>query len=388
MASGRSERFAVTAAYAAQGLGYASVVTALPAFKDRYDIGDDTVSLITLTVVLGAAAGSWIADLIAIRWGSRTALIAGLVAEAIALASIALPIPFAPFWIACGVFGIGLGAVDASSAMQGVIVQRRLGRPVMGSFFAAWTAATIVAALAMSGGTVTPLGASLALGIAAIVATTVAGIGTQRFDPLRERSEDSHGTARPQLPRAGIWLFGFIIFAAFTLDSTVATWSSVYLRDDLDASKAVSPLGYALYSACMLVARLVTDAAVRRIGRARLAIITAGVAAVGAAVVGALPATAAAVVGFALAGAGVGALVPLAFSGAGDLDPRRGDEIIARVNLFNYAGALVGAVLPGVLSGAIGLHWAFVIAACAVAPVVLASRRFAPAAATAPPAVA
>lgn len=370
------ERIAVTAAYAAQGLGYASLVTALPAFKDRYSIGDDTVALVTLTVVLAAAAGSWIADLIAIRWGSRTALVAGLAAEAIALAFIGLPVPFAPFWVACAIFGVGLGAVDAASAMQGVIVQRRLGLPIMGSFFAAWTAATIVAALAMSGGAITPLGASLALGVAAIVAAVVATAGSRLFDPLRERTEDSHGPNRPPLPRAGIWVFGFVIFAAFALDSTVATWSSVYMRDDLDASKAVSPLGYALYSACMLAARLVTDAAVRHIGRVRLAVAAASLAAMGALLVGSLPVTAGAVIGFALAGAGVGALVPIAFSGAGDLEPKRGDEIIARVNLFNYVGALVGAVLPGVLSGVIGLHWAFVIAACAVAPVVLASRRF------------
>lgn len=374
--SARSERFAVTAAYAAQGLGYASLVTALPAFKDRYSIGDDTVALVTLTVVLAAAAGSWIADLLAIRWGSRVALIAGLAAEAVTLAFIALPVPFAPFWVACAIFGVGLGAVDAASAMQGVIVQRRLGFPVMGSFFAAWTAATIVAALAMSGGSVTALGASLALGLAAVVAISVASVGTRRFNPLRERTEDSHGPGRPPLPRAGIWVFGFVIFAAFTLDSTVATWSSVYLSDDLDASKAVSPLGYALYSACMLAARLVTDAAVRHIGRVRLAVAAASLAAMGALLVGSLPVTAGAVIGFALAGAGVGALVPIAFSGAGDLEPKRGDEIIARVNLFNYAGALVGAVLPGVLSGVIGLHWAFVIAACAVAPVALAAKRF------------
>jgi len=375
--SGSSSRIAVTAAYAAQGLGYAAIVTSLPHFKARYEIDDDTVSLITLTVVLMAAAGSWLADLIAIRWGSRAALVGALALEAVALVSVAFPLPLPVAWVAFALYGLALGTVDASQAMQAVILQRRAGTAIMGSFYAAWTAATIVAALAMSGGALTSLGVALALGLASALAIATAVYGIGAFDGSRERDADSHGAARPPLPRAGIWVFGLVILAAFTLDSTVSTWSSVYLGDNLGASDAVAPLGYALYSGFMLAARLVADALVRRWGRARLALVTAVVAAAGAATVALLPAPAGAMAGFALAGAGVGALAPLAFSAAGDLDPRRGDEIVARVNIFNYAGALVGAVVPGLLSGAIGLRWAFLIAAVAVACVAVASRRFA-----------
>ena len=41
----------------------------------------------------------------------------------------------------------------------------------------------------------------------------------------------------------------------------------------------------------------------------------------------------------------LGILVPLAFSAAGHAAPGNSDEVIARVNLFNYGGALVGAGL-------------------------------------------
>ena len=36
----------------------------------------------------------------------------------------------------------------------------------------------------------------------------------------------------------------------------------------------------------------------------------------------------------------MGVLVPLAFSAAGHAAPGNSDEVIARVNLFNYGGAL------------------------------------------------
>jgi MFS family permease len=68
-----------------------------------------------------------------------------------------------------------------------------------------------------------------------------------------------------------------------------------------------------------------------------------------------------AVTGFALTGLGVGVLVPLAFSAAGHAVPGNSDEVIARVNLFNYGGALIGAVLLGLLSEPVGLRIAFLV---------------------------
>ena len=147
----RRSRVAVTAAYAAQGLGYAVVVTSLPSFKGRLDIDDVAVSLIVLLVCATAAGGSVVADLIA-RWrGSRTALVAGLTVQAVAFVVIATGPPLPVFVAAFGVYGLGLGAVDASAAMQGVLVQRDYGRDIMGGFFAAYTAAAIVGALIVAG---------------------------------------------------------------------------------------------------------------------------------------------------------------------------------------------------------------------------------------------
>lgn len=84
----------------------------------------------------------------------------------------------------------------------------------------------------------------------------------------------------------------------------------------------------------------------------------------------------AAVVGFALAGVGVGALVPLTFSAAGELAPGRVDEVIARINLFNYIGAVLGAVVLGLLSAWPGLGVAFALPALLLLPALAASRRF------------
>ncbi|MFG6492237.1 MFS transporter [Microbacterium sp. P03] len=371
----RRSRATVSAAYAAQGFGYAVVVTSLPGLKDRQGIDDTAIALIVLLVCVTAAAGSVLADLIATRAGSRAALVTGLALEVGGIAIVAADAPLWLFIAGFAVYGSGLGAVDAAGAMQGVLVQRAYGRDLMGGFFAAYTAAAIFGALAVAGAAAVGWGVSAALVVVIVVAAFVAGCGLVWFDRSRA-GEERHVAARTPLPRRGIWLFGFVILAAFTLDSGVSTWSTVYLQDDLVAAAVIAPLGYAAYQVAILLTRLATDRIVGRWGAGPVVMGSTVISLAGLIVVAALPFVAAAVLGFALAGVAVGALVPLAFTSAGQLAPLRSDQIIARVNLFNYAGAVLGAVVIGLLADVPGLPLAFLIPAVLLLPVLLLARRF------------
>ncbi|GAB2842586.1 MFS transporter [Microbacterium insulae] len=372
----RRARLAVTAAYVAQGLGYAVVVTSLPALKARQDVGDDVVTIIVLGVALTAALGSVIANAVAVRRGSRTALVLGLVVQALALPVIALPTPFPVFAAAFAVFGVGLGCVDAAAAMQGVTVQRGYGRHLLGGFFAAATAAAIAGALLVSGVALSAVGAGVALACAGIIALGAALVGGRFF--AREVPIDVAlpASERAKLPRAGIWAFGLVILAVFVADSAVSTWSTVYLQDDLAALAWVAPLGYAAYQAVVLVTRLATDRLVPRLGRGRLVAVAASVSAVGCTIIALLPFPVAAIVGFALAGVSAGVLIPVTFGAAGELSTAHADQVIARVNLFNYAGAILGAVVLGVLADGPGLGPAFLLPAVALAAILFAVPRF------------
>jgi MFS family permease len=374
MSAGARARL-IGAGYAAQGLGYAAVVTALPAFKDRQGVDDTFVSAVLLLVVVAAAGGSMLADRIAARWGSRYALAAGLFMIGAGLAGTTFWSPNAVFAAIFLAYGVGLGAVDASLSMQGVLVQTRLGRSVMSRLFAAYTAAAIAAALLMSGALKTGAGASVAVGVAAVFAALVGLVGWRLFEPGRTlRSSVAHaGSGRSVRPI--VLVCGMLIFTAFLVDSAVSTWSSVYLQDSLAAAPAVAPLGYAAYQGAVLVSRLIADHLVPRAGRVPVALGALVFCGLGCGLVVALPMIGAAVTGFAVAGIGVGVLVPLAFSAAGEAALESSDEVIAKVNLFNYGGALLGAVLLGALSEPIGLQWAFAIPVVAVIATLPLARR-------------
>ncbi|OJU75617.1 MAG: MFS transporter [Microbacterium sp. 71-23] len=370
----RASRVAVTAAYATQGLGYAVVVTSLPTLKNRQQIDDTVVNLIILGVCVAAAGGSVLAGALATRLGARVALSTGFVLQAIALPAAALPVPFPVFVAAFVVYGVGLGCVDAASAMQGVVVQRAYGRSLLGGFFAAYTAAAIVGALLVSAFSLTPTTAGVALVVAAAIALLVALAGL-RFFAREAAPETAVAAERTALPHRAIWALGFIILAAFTVDSAVSTWSSILLTDNLGTTLAVAPLGYALYQVVILVTRLVTDRLLGTLPRATVAAAALIVSVIGCLVVSLIPAGGAAIAGFALAGVAVGALVPITFGATGELDPARSDEIIARVNLFNYAGAIAGAVLVGFLGDVFGLALGFLLPAVALAAVLPVLRR-------------
>jgi MFS family permease len=381
----RRARGAVTAAYAAQGLGYAVIVTSLPALQLRQGIDDSfVVSMLILGVALAAAVGSVLANVVAVRWGSRSALALGLVIQAVALPMIAIPLPFELFAAAFGIFGIGLGCVDAAAAMQGVAVQRAYGRHLLGGFFAAATAAAIAGALLVSGVALSAAAAGVALGCAAVIALSVAVIGIRFFSREIPVDEALPPSERAKLPRTGIWVFGLVVLAVFVADSAVSTWSTQYLQLDLATLAWVAPLGYAAYQAVVLLTRLFTDRLIPAVGRRRLVAIAASVSAVGCLIVALVPFPAAAVIGFALAGVSAGVLIPVTFGAAGDLDPAHSDQVIARVNLFNYAGAIIGAVVVGLLADGPGLGPAFLLPAVALAAILIAVPAFRTRSASAP----
>ncbi|MFC7529521.1 MFS transporter [Actinoplanes sp. GCM10030250] len=365
----------IGAGYAAQGLGYAALVTALPAFKDRQHIDDTFVSAILLLVCVAAAAGSVLADRIAARWGSRYALASGLLVIGAGLAGATVATPNVLFTAILLTYGVGLGAVDASLSMQGVLVQARLGRSIMSRLFAAYTAAAIAAALLMSAVAKIGASAALALAIAAVFAVLIGLIGWRAFEPGRTLRASAVHAEGGRNVRPIVIVCGMLIFTAFLVDSAVSAWSSVYLQDSLAATASVAPLGYAAYQATVLVSRLVADHVIPRTGRSMIALGSLVICGVGCALVAVLPAIGAAIAGFAVAGIGVGVLVPLAFSAAGEAAAESSDEVIAKVNLFNYGGALLGAVLLGALSEPVGLQIAFFIPVVAVIATLPLARR-------------
>lgn len=363
-------RVATSGAFAAQGFALMLLLTNLVSVQDRYGVDEDTISTAILGVLLAAALGTWIADRVArSRGGSRVALAAGLALIAVFVPVIAIAPTFPLGVAAFALYGVALGMVDASTNMQAVAVQRAYGRPLLSSFYAAWSVGGIAAALlsAVDGDRLAIEPVTLiflaATPVAALASVLVARNGRRSHDAEPVAVDDTPGS---HVPWRAVGVLAVAVVAYFAIDNGTQTWSTSYLKDTLGAASWVAPLGAAAYLGTTLLSRLVGDAAVLRWGRVRVVRAASLVGAAGFAVVVVAPVPFVAIAGFALAGAGLGLIAPLCFATAGVLAPDHADAVVARLNVFNYVGTLLGAVLLPVIGTATSFRLAFVL------PIVLA----------------
>lgn len=422
-------RIATTAAYAVQGFGFAVVLTSIPGYKDRLGMGDDVVTLVVLGVCVLAGLGSALSGVVAALRGARVVVVGGLLLAALAVAGVGLAPSWPVFFVAIGLYGLALGAVDAAMNMLGIDVERAHGRSLLASFYAANAAGGVLGALAVSGSALVGLGQPVALPLVALLVaagavglalrlpdggTTVPGVVAPGGAPGTARPTEADpvgvgltGDGRGAAPLGTVtWvaagtiaLLGAGMLAFPVADSAVSSWSATFLRDVLAASAAAAPLGYAAYQAALIVSRLVGDGLVERLGRVRVVRWGGTLGALGFVAVATAPAWPVAVLGLAATGLGLGVVAPLAFSaigdrareavaagtGTGSAEPPGEivatvtDRAVARLNVFTYAGAVLGGVLTGVFATAHHLRVGFVVLAVLAAVSAVLAGAFRPA---------
>ena len=147
----RTPRLAIAAAFGVQGLLFISLTTRLPVLADLFDFDELALSGLMLMMVLLAGVGSVGAEAIAKRASSRHGLRSALCGLALGFALMGWSArgsgSAAQFVIGLAVYGLAVGAVDASTNMQAVALEHRIGRPVLPSFHGSWTLGGIVATL-------------------------------------------------------------------------------------------------------------------------------------------------------------------------------------------------------------------------------------------------
>lgn len=156
--------------------------------------------------------------------------------------------------------------------------------------------------------------------------------------------------------------------------STVSAWSAVYLRQTLAASLAVAPLAYAAYQAGTVIGRVATDRLVQRFGGVAVVRTAALLVAGALAGMATAPSWPFAVLAAGVVGLGASVLAPLCLASAAWLRPAASAAVLARLNLFNYAGVITGGAVSGLL-GSTGRFRLAYAAPAALAVLVLAAAR-------------
>lgn len=340
--------------FGVQGFAFSLLTSKVSVIQKQLHVDDGTLSVLLALVPILAGVGSVLAGL-AMRWTTSATVLRAAEPTVIGVLVVvphtrnlyqAIPVLM--------LFGVAVGAADATMNMQACGLERRYGRSIILAFFGIWAVGAIVG----SGWGALGSAAGWHLSLTYLVAAAVGVALTLSYGPallknLRDETivKDAEGKL-PAIPWRPMILLCVVMTLAYIGESSVTAAGSDYLTKGLKSSDTFGGLVVGAYTLGQVLGRFRGDLLVQRFGPVKVVRAGALVCAAGFALVVGAPGPYAALAGFLIAGFGLSPLVPVAFTTAYANDPTGSGVAVARVNVFNYLGFLLGAPLVTGLWGA------------------------------------
>lgn len=380
-ASFNRQLLAIAALFCALGFQYSSWTSRLPTFVLRLALSPAEVGVLLLATGLGAVSASPLIPRLLRQLGSRR-LALGSAAVLTALLMPMAAISSYPLLVAIMlVDGVAVACLNVAMNAQGAALEVRHGRNAMARLHATFSGGALLAALLASGVTALDPGLWTHFTIAIVALLTLVGsaaTGLQNEDARQEtvQSEPADPAGPPRrrtAPRpspAVLWLGTAMMFSTVT-EGAMNDWSALFLAAVARASPAVVPMGIAVFSTSMVLARLFTDGWRSRWGDGRVVVVGAAAASVGLAVALLAGGVVPALLGFACVGLGAAAVSPCVYAAAA----RQGPGALTIVAATDTVGLLVGPPVIGFVAQASNLSWGLgTVVLCAAAVALSATR--------------
>jgi len=366
-------RAAVTTIFVLNGLLFGSWASRIPAVKERLGVGEAGLGIVLGAIAVGALLAMPLAGWWSARLGSRRTTEAGLLACCLVVPLPALCTSPLPAVALALLFGMAMGTLDVSMNAHGVAVERRRPRAILSSLHAGFSFGALLGAL--TGAAAAGLGVDVRAHLVGVCVVS-AGAGLVASRGLLAAGADAEPGRPPALvrPPRRLWALGAVGFSCLLAEGAAADWSAVYVEDSLGGAAAVGALAFGAFSVAMTVGRLLGDRLAERFGPERLlrggGLL--GGAGLGLALLVATPV--AALAGFLCLGAGLSAMVPTVFRGAGHVAGMPPGVALAAVSTLGYTGLLAGPPVIGLVAELTSLPVALgLVCACCAAVVLLAS---------------
>ncbi|OWV71387.1 hypothetical protein ATY77_12710 [Rhizobium sp. R634] len=329
----------------------------IPDFADRLGLTKFELGLMILIFGVGSLVMMPIAGAQIAKHGSRVVVRATAVCVLPLLLALTLAPNVITGAIALFLFGGFIGAMDVAMNANAVSVEKSMRRAIMSSCHAFWSLGGLIGS-GLGGIVISKLGilghAQLATVLAAIflaVAWPMILADPPHPDAKKEK------TKLPMVPLP--WLLGLMALFSMVPEGAVLDWGALYLRQEMNASVALSGLGFAAFSATMAIMRFAGDLVRDRLGGVKTLRICTLFAIAGMLLASLAPDAEIAILGFALCGIGISNMVPIAFSAAGNIPGLKPGIGISVVTTMGYSGMLVAPSVIGFVAEHIGFAVVF-----------------------------
>lgn len=386
----RRAQLAIGALFFSLGFQYATWASRLPAIKGRLGLTAGQVGLLLMATGIGAAAAFPLVAMLMRRLGSRRLSLL----SAFGLTLLLIPLSVMPNYpvalLIMGVDGALVACLNVAMNAQGAALEAVHERNAMAKLHATFSGGSLGAALLASGmnsvtSTVAVHFATAAVLLLLLTAYARPGLLTQEQATAKSEatadeaagadntSEEKKGKSRSKwtVPtRMTLWMGAAMAFGTIT-EGAMNDWSAIYMKDVAKASAELAPMGIAVVSVMMVLARLFADGWRSRWGDGL--IVRAGSALAGAGLAlallsgGIVPA----LIGFAAVGLGIAAVTPCVYVAAAG----QGSDALTLVATMGTTGLLAGPPVIGFIANASGLVWGLGAVAASAIVVSLCSTQ-------------
>ncbi|GHE01550.1 MFS transporter [Streptomyces alanosinicus] len=369
----RRAKWSIAALFCFLGFQYGTWVSRLPALKTRLDLGAGEVGLLLMACGAGAAASFPLVAALMRRLGSRRLSLASAGCLIAVLAALSAVPDYPLALLAVCADGVAVGCLNVAMNAQGAALEKAYDRTAMSQLHATFSAGLLAAALLSSG--VTGLTASVPAHFTVAGALLLLLLAGARPGLMTHSEPDKPNEPKNRgswsLPSWTTLLLGCAMAFGTITEGAMNDWSTLYLKDVVRASASVAPLGIAVVSVMMLLARLRADRWRTRFGDGPVVRAGSAVAAAGLALALAAGGVVPTLLGFACVGLGAAAVTPCVYVAAAG----HGSDALALVAAMGTTGLLAGPALIGFVASATNLTLGMTTVAVSALVVTLTAFR-------------
>ncbi|WP_405610714.1 MFS transporter [Streptomyces sp. NBC_01511] len=368
-------QLATAALFSALGFQYATWASRIPTFKADLDLTSAEVGFFLMAAGIGAAVSFPLVAHLMRRLGSQRLALLSTLGLTLMLLGLALAPNYPTALLVMGVDGVLVGCLNTAMNAQGAALETTFERNTMAKLHATFSGGSLAAALLASGMNAVTSSVVAHFGVAALllVLLAVCARGGLLADEGSAAAEEK--TTRPRtrwtLPTGvTLWMCCAMAFGTVA-EGAMNDWSTLYMEDVALASEQVAPLGIAVVSGMMVVARLFADGWRSRWGDGRVVVLGSVLAGVGLGAALLAGGVVPALLGFGAVGLGVAAVTPCVYVAAA----KRGSDTLTLVAAMGTTGLLAGPPIIGFVANASSLAWGLgLVCVCAFVVTLCGSR--------------
>ncbi|MEV6790950.1 MFS transporter [Streptomyces sp. NPDC051320] len=354
----RRAQLAIAALFCILGFQYGTWASRLPVLKAKLHLTEAELGLLLMACGVGAAVSFPLVTILMRRLGSRR--LAGMSAVGLGLLlpllAMAPDYPVAVLIVGCD--GVAVGCLNVAMNAQGAALEVAYQRTAMARFHATFSGGALGAALLASGMNLVTPSLAAHFGVATVlilllVAYAGPGLLTEERQQPAEAPPRQTGRRTFTMPsRVTLWMGGAMVFGTVT-EGAMNDWSALYMKDVVNATPELAPMGIAVVSVMMVLARVFADGWRTRWGDGRIVRVGSALAGAGLALALLAGGVVPALIGFACVGLGIAAATPCIYVAAA----RQGSEALALVAAMGTTGLLAGPAMIGFIASAGSLVW-------------------------------